>query len=689
MVTIDDLLEKNLKQLSSDFVKERRLAARILGKIGKKEATLSLLDHLDDSSESVQKAVIKSLKEIGDNRAIKPLIDFYNTNPSVKVKAVIAWTLGHFIYDDFDLGFLLNSLDDNSIYLRKKVIFALGNKSYQKSIPHLIQIAESQDEDNRLRQLAMWALAQMNDRNVLKPIFKALNDSNEKIRRRATRSLHSSPYTFVHLEYIFKKIDNKDFRGILNVIHLIGQMGYYPAIPRLISLVRTTSDINLKEASVLALSKMKDARIYRLFVELLDDPSEFIRSTVIISIKYNHNLEVDVIAKVIDKLNTETSQVQLAIIYFIHAIVGTLSIPIELYDRIPKMITIAKSAPDERVRGSMQSVLMMLKRYISTNELDKINFNRDTIRLGYKRKRDIKRRKPIDPIDELPIPEKSKRRTSLPEEITNDIDKLLSIIANESCWLLRWKAIVALTKYYTDTRIIEPLIKASKDPHNKVRMAALYCLHKTKNPKALDTLIEALNDVFKRVRKTVAFKLSTNFNIEKQVPLLLQKLEDKSFLGRIQIVSILKDLESDYYLDIFLEILNHDNDYELRHSITYSFAKHKDERILNALVENFKNPADRIREATLSVLLYGPHNVKTKKEYLLKQYSDRNHFGRYELFYLLSGERKERAICSDDFIIEGLYSRLFYLKRVATVLPRFHGNFSLIPKDYNEIIRLH
>lgn len=353
------------------------------------------------------------------------------------------------------------------------------------------------------------------------------------------------------------------------------------------------------------------------------------------------------------------------------------------------MIPIAESDPNERVRASMQSFLMRLKEFLSTKELDKINFSQETIRFAYKRKRDVKRRKPIDPINELPIPEKSKRRTSLPEEVMNDIEKLLTIITNENCWLLRWKAIVALTKYYTNPRIIEPLIIASKDPHKKVRMAALYCLHRTNDPKVLDTLIDALNDIFKKVRKTASFKLSTNFTIEKQVPHLLQRLKDKSFLGRIQIVSILKDLEPDYYLDTFLELLNHDNDYELRHSITYSFSSHKDERILNALVENFKNPADKIRKATLSVLLYGPHNVKTKKAELLRQYRDENHYGQYELFYLLSGERKERAICSDDFIIEGLYSRLFYLKRAATVLPIFHGNYSLIPKDYNEIIRLH
>ena len=103
-----------------------------------KEATILLLNCLNDEVAVVQKATITALKTIGDNKAIEPLISLYKQNPHYKIKALITNALVHFVYDDFDLEFLLGDLNEERIYLQKQIIFTLGNKRYQKSTQPLI-----------------------------------------------------------------------------------------------------------------------------------------------------------------------------------------------------------------------------------------------------------------------------------------------------------------------------------------------------------------------------------------------------------------------------------------------------------------------------------------------------------------------------------------------------------------------
>ncbi len=682
MGMVNEYLKKSLEQLSSESLQERRAAAVILGKIGNNDAVAPLLKCLNDSNPSVQKAIIRALKEIADSRAIEPLISLFKMTSLTKVKAQIAWALGYFIYDDFDLEFLLDSLKEDSLYLQEKIVFAFGNKRYKKSIPELIQIIESADTIS-LRQMAMWALARMPDSQVLEPLINALNDPNEKIRRRATKSLYCSPYTKTQLASIFNRIHDKSFYGTSNVIHLIGQLRYYPAIPHLISIVRSESNLRLRETTVRALSRMGDAQVYRLFVKLLDDPSMKIRVTVINYIKYDHNLEVEIIAKVIDKLDDETTEVRLAIARFIHAITGTLSIPIELYNRMPKLLAISENDRDRQVRNQLQYALLPIIKGHVSKELN------ENFKFSFGCKKNIKRRKPKDPLDELTFPKKPARITNLSSEIIRDVGKLLSIIEQDTCWLQRWKATVALAKHYNNPRIIEPLIIASKDQHTKVRLAAVYCLQKTKNPKALEPLLDALNDIDRRVRRTASYSLDAIFDIKEKVPSLLANLKDKTFLGRVEIIRFLKEMEPELYLDTYLELLVTEEDRDLIKAILYVFYNHRNDKILNALIEIMNNSIDEFRGNCLSILLYGPHLVKTKKEELLKLYNDSESYGRYEIFYLLGGENIKRAICSDKFIIEGLFSELFFLKSAARELLLFHQKGSLLPKDYNEVIRLH
>lgn len=112
----------------------------------------ALVQALKDRSEHVREKAAEDLGELGDSRAIKPLIEALRKDQSVHVRQRAAYALGQ-LGDAQASGPLVQALEDKSPSVRREAVEALGRLGYFSVVAPLIQ-AIVQDESTSVRERA-------------------------------------------------------------------------------------------------------------------------------------------------------------------------------------------------------------------------------------------------------------------------------------------------------------------------------------------------------------------------------------------------------------------------------------------------------------------------------------------------------------------------------------------------------
>ena len=165
----------------------RNDAARILGEIGDQRAVDPLIDALEDENEIwiIRELAAMALGEIGDPKAIDPLIDALNDeNPYVRGTAAEA--LGE-IGDPKAIDPLIDALNDEQHFVRSGAAEALGEISDQRAVDPLIEALKDDDWD-----IQLWAassLVKLGKTDYLDLVLLALEDEKDHIRFNAAEAL--------------------------------------------------------------------------------------------------------------------------------------------------------------------------------------------------------------------------------------------------------------------------------------------------------------------------------------------------------------------------------------------------------------------------------------------------------------------------------------------------------------------
>ncbi len=166
----------------------RRFAASALGKIGDERAVESLIQALGDEEWHVRKYAADALGKIGEDRAVPSLVDaLHDEDSDVRWKAVIA--LGKM--KSAAVEPLIEILKNEDWNIRGRAAEALGKIGDERAVKPLINalVGRGKDRNKYVRGRAAEALGKIGDGRALKPLTQALEDPYIYVRAKAEEAL--------------------------------------------------------------------------------------------------------------------------------------------------------------------------------------------------------------------------------------------------------------------------------------------------------------------------------------------------------------------------------------------------------------------------------------------------------------------------------------------------------------------
>jgi HEAT repeat protein len=151
--------ESLMEELKASWFKTRGEAVEYLGELGDKRAVEPLLNLLETESEAiVQFTIIGALGKLGDKRVVDHIIKFLH-HEDIDVRWKTMETLALFS-DKKGMEAVIEVLNDNDPLARSYAILYLEEFKSKEAIPFLEKVAREDNEENRAT--AMTVIAELN-----------------------------------------------------------------------------------------------------------------------------------------------------------------------------------------------------------------------------------------------------------------------------------------------------------------------------------------------------------------------------------------------------------------------------------------------------------------------------------------------------------------------------------------------
>jgi HEAT repeat protein len=285
---IDDLekqkdVEGLIRALKNENYLIRKEATRSLKKVGDERAVKSLIEALKYESWEDAYTVLISVREsaadalgiIGDKRALNPLIQslFEDSDEEVRWKAAAA--LGK-IGDERAVEPLIDALDDKSWGVRKNASNALGDIGDKRAFDSLLKALN--DKDWHVRKYAAVALGKIRDERAIKPLVNALNDEDSDVRWKSLIALGKIGEPSV--EPLLNAFESDDWQMRGRAAEVLGKIGDKRAVDPLIhALIKRDRTHNkyVRGRIIEALGEIGDERAVDPLIKALDDQYIYVR----------------------------------------------------------------------------------------------------------------------------------------------------------------------------------------------------------------------------------------------------------------------------------------------------------------------------------------------------------------------------------------------------------------------------
>lgn len=183
----ESVLQKNIKNLTSENYETRVQAAKKLGELKDPKAVDPLVKALNDDDSDVRKAVANALGKIGDAKAIEPLINRLYDEDSEVVKAALRALVNIGIPSIEPLARLLRTA---TAQIRILAATGLGSIGTSRAVDRLIQA--SRDSEPKVRKAVVIALSKIKDSRATEAIAKMTNDEDPDVTNSASQGLGGS-----------------------------------------------------------------------------------------------------------------------------------------------------------------------------------------------------------------------------------------------------------------------------------------------------------------------------------------------------------------------------------------------------------------------------------------------------------------------------------------------------------------
>lgn len=211
------LAQTQLAQSTAEYASSMQASVKVtaieaLGQIGDVKAVRPLLATLRDNDENVCKAAGKALAAYQSKTVIRPIeISLNNQDQSIVKQAIrdLGW-----IGTDYAVELIGKYTNDN--FIKNVAIEALGNTGNPKAIPYLEKAMQSPFTDDE----AMTALLKIKHPDTLKPLLKGLSSNSFVTRQRAVEALaqFNDPSIVEPLIELFKKNDHTVQDKVIDVL---------------------------------------------------------------------------------------------------------------------------------------------------------------------------------------------------------------------------------------------------------------------------------------------------------------------------------------------------------------------------------------------------------------------------------------------------------------------------------------
>jgi HEAT repeat protein len=161
---------------------------RSLAKHRGDEVLQALVGALKDSDETVRVYAVGTLQDLGDIRAVEPLIEVLATDTARQPCYYAAKALGRFKTPRAIAG-MVSALESQRGDL-SELALQLGEVRAREAVEPLCKLVEGSGGGTAYaRRHAVMSLARIGDRKALPALMKALNDQDEGVRDRAKSAL--------------------------------------------------------------------------------------------------------------------------------------------------------------------------------------------------------------------------------------------------------------------------------------------------------------------------------------------------------------------------------------------------------------------------------------------------------------------------------------------------------------------
>ena len=285
---IDDLekqkdVEGLIRALTNEDYLVRKEAARSLTRVGDERAVKALIEALryesweDDYTVliSVRESAADALGNIGDKRALNPLIQSLSEDSDEEVRWKSAAALGK-IGDQSAVEPLIDALKDKSWGVRKNASNALGDIGDNKAFDPLLKALN--DKDWHVRKYAAVALGKIKDERAIKPLVKALNDEDSDVRWKSLIALGKIGEPAV--KPLLNAFESDDWQMRGRAAEVLGKIGDERAVEPFIHALIKRDKIHNKYVRgriIEALGEIADERAVDPLIKALDDQYIYVR----------------------------------------------------------------------------------------------------------------------------------------------------------------------------------------------------------------------------------------------------------------------------------------------------------------------------------------------------------------------------------------------------------------------------
>ncbi len=603
-----------------------------------KSALEELIAALEDDNPLIRLNAVRALSIINDPESVEPMIDIL-----------------HYA--------------DNDLQIREMAIISLGKSKDQRAYEPLIDVLNN-EPDKELRQTAVIALGELGDKRAAGPLLEIFNETDFRSTAAIALGLLKEKRA---VEPLLKYMEEEsDINNQIAIIKALGMLQDKRAVKSLTSIYQDPStDLQLRCTIVKALGQINDPKSFPIIFTSLSDPEWELKTaaaeTIENIIKINdtgilvnllsspNSFARKIAAKTLARVKWVSRNKQEQAAYFIAA--QQWSKCVSLGEPAVQPLLLILKDEDWRIQLQVVEALGRIKNPQALSPLSEI-FN--------------------DPTNHLDV------RLAVVEafgRIPGD-QALASLMLTlyDTDLLIRKKAAFTLGET-KDSRTIDPLIMAYKDPQNdlELRLIILQALGKIINPKAVELLVKSLNNSNTTIRKT-ALTILLNIKNPNSTRFIIKSLRDtdpepRAILAE-ELIKLGETKLADGQIDILISILNSTNvKPDIKLKIIRTLTRINDYDIITPLIDALNDPDITVKKAAAEALQ--KLNTPQILEPLAGIFNDADNATKKAILPVITGIKESRAV---EILITALRDDSPEIRELsAGIISGLTENYAVIP----------